>query len=231
MKKAVIVACAGLAAGERQIELLSSDLSGGSKVLDNVRGRWSQSLKFLGAEAKLEAEYDRKARQDFLKEASLSGKVDDVSYELKTGFGDTTELKLATDTTDGTAIEVLADSKNGLTKLTAGRDVKIQGRGCNLEASHERQSSTSKVTLSSVLGHGLSGKATWKVGDDLKSSDMELQYASSVSDGRDVKATLNPKDGSGDIEYVDTKSLDATITASMDTGGKPKLTLKRAWNF
>ena len=59
----------------RRAQLLSSDLSsGGSKVLDNIKGKWSQTLKFLGNEANLEAEYDRASREDFLSEATLSGK-------------------------------------------------------------------------------------------------------------------------------------------------------------
>ena len=233
MKKAVILSCVGVVAGERSIELLSSDLSGGSgnRALANIKGRWSQTLKFLGADANIEAEYDRNARKEFLNEATISGKVDDVSYELKTGFGDSHELTLSADTKDGTALEVVADNKNGLTKLTAARDVKVQGQACNLEASHERSSSTSKLKLSSVLGHGVSGSATWLVGSKLDSADVDLEYEASVSDGRSVKANLNPRDGTGDVEYVDTKTIDATVTASMDLGGKPKLTVKRAWSF
>jgi len=231
MKKAVVIACVGAAAADRQIELFSSDLSAGSKALDNIKGRWSQTLNFLGKEATIDAEYDRKERQDFLKEARLTGKVDDVSYELKTGFGDTHELTVSADTKDGTSLEVVADNTNGLTKVTAGRDVKIQGQECSVEASHQPKSSASKLKLSSVLGHGVSGSATWTVGNRLNDADYELEYASSVTEGRELKASLNPKDGSGDIEYVDSKTMDATITASMDLGGKPKLTVKRAWSF
>lgn len=231
MKKVAVIAAVGVAAAERQIELSSSDLSAGGRALDNIKGRWSQTLKFLGAEANLDAEYDRNAREDFLNEASLSGKLDDVNYELKTHFGDTHELTLSADTKDGTALEVVADNKNGLTKLTAGRDVKFQGQDVNVEASHARQSSTSKVKLSSVLGHGVSGSATWTVGNKLDSADMELEYEAQVTDGRKLSATLNPRDASGDVEFVDTKTLDATITASMDLGGKPKLTVKRSWGF
>ena len=29
----------------------------------------------------------------------------------------------------------------------------------------------------------------------------------------------------------DTKTIDATLTASMDLNGKPKVTVKRAWDF
>ena len=233
MKKATIIACVGVAAGERSIQLVSSDLSGGAggKVLDNIKGKWSQTLKFLGAEANIDASYDRKARQDFLNEATISGKVDDVNYELTTGFGDVHELTLTTDTKDGTSLEVVGDNKNGLTSLAASRGIKIQGQDCNIEASHDRQSAASKVKLSSVLGHGVSGTASWNVGSKVDDVDYELEYASSVGDGRSIAANLNPKDGKGDIEYVDSKTLDATVTASMDLGGKPKLSVSRGWSF
>lgn len=232
MQKAVVFAAVGVVAAERSIEISSTDLSGGaSRVIDNIKGQWSQTLKFLGAEAEINAEYDRNSRKDFLSEATLSGKCDDVNYELKTEFGDSVELTATTTTKDGTDLEVVADNKNGLTSVTASRDVKIQGQDCNMEASHERSSSTSKLKLSSVLGHGVSGSATWTVGNKLTDADYELEYASSISDGRSIEATINPKDGSGDIEYTDSKTLDATISASMDLGGKPKLTVKRGWTF
>jgi hypothetical protein len=230
MKKAVVYACVGLTAAERSIELVSSDLSAGGRALDNIKGRWSQTLKFLGKEATIDAEYDRNSRDDFLSEATLSGKLDDVSYQVKTQFGDSHELTLTTDTKDGTAIELVADNKNGLTKVSANRGVKIQGQDCTAEVSHARQSSTSKLKLSSVLGHGVSGSAEWKLGGKVE-PEVEIEYASDISDGRSVAATLKPKEGTGDIEYVDSKTLDATITASMDLGGKPKLTVKRGWSF
>ena len=43
----------------------------------------------------------------------------------------------------------------------------------------------------------------------------ELEYETELTNGRSVSAKLNPKDGSGDITYEDTKTLDATITASI----------------
>lgn len=214
-----------------QQEVLSSDLSGGSnKVLDNIKGKWSQTLKFLGNEATVDAEYDRNSRENFLSEATISGKCDDVNYSLKTSFGDTHELTLSTKTADGTALEMVADNSDGLNSVTASRGIKVQGQDCDIEASHTRKSGASKVKLSSVLGHGVSGSATWTVGNKLDSAETELEYAGSVN-GRDLKASLNPKSGTGDIEYVDSKTIDATITAAMDLGGKPKLTLSRAWNF
>ena len=153
-----------------------------------------------------------------------------MNYELKTGFGDTHELTLTTNTAEGATLEVVADNSNGLTKVSAARDVKLQGQDVNVEVSHARQSGDSKLKFSSVLGHGVSGEATWQVGNKLTDLDTELKYAGAVN-GRDLTAKLNPKSGSGNVEYVDSKSIDATVTASMDLGGKPELTLKRAWSF
>ena len=187
MKKALICASLGVASAERSIELLSSDISGGgTKVLDNIKGKWTQTLKFLGNDATLEAEYDRKEREDFLSEATLTGKMDDINYELKTEFGDVHELTVSTDTKDGTALELVADNKNGLTKVTAARDVKIQGQDCNAEFSHARQSSTSKLKLSSVLGHGVTGSATWTVGNKLDSADCKQRPLPPVPSARRV---------------------------------------------
>jgi hypothetical protein len=230
MKK-VLIGCVGVVAGSRNIELVTSDLSSGGRAIDNIKGKWSQTLKFLGKDATLDAEYDRNARKDFLSEATLTGKMDDVSYEVRTAFKDTHEVTLTADTSDGTQVELVADNKNGLTSLSANRGIKLQGRDCNVEVSHARQSSASKLKLSSVLGHGVSGSATWTVGNKLDTTETELEYETQLTEGRSLSANLNPKDGSGDIEYVDTKTIDATITASMDLGGKPSLTVKRGWSF
>jgi hypothetical protein len=227
----LVLSFAVLTSAERNIQLVTSDLSHGGRVIDNVKGRWTQTLKFLGAEANIDAEYDRKTREDFLSQATLSGKLDDVSYEVKTSFKDTHELTLSADTKDGTNVEMVADNKAGLTKLTASRGVKVQGKECNIEASHARQSAESKLKLSSLLGHGVSGSATWTVGSKPDAAEYELEYETELTNGRSVSAKLNPKDGSGDITYEDSKTLDATITASMDLGGKPKVTVQRAWAF
>jgi len=232
-KVCALLSIVGTAAAGPSIELVSSDLSKGGRALDNVKGTWSQALKFLGNDAQINAEYDRSARSDFLSEATLSGKVDDVSYEVKTSFGNTHEVKLTADTKDGTTLELNADVGSGVDvrSVSATRDVKLQGQDCTLEASHERASGDSKLKLSSVLGHGVSGTATWLVGSKMQDTDVELEYAASVGDGRSVSASVNPKNGKGDVEYVDSKTIDATITAGMDLGGKPSLTVKRGWAF
>jgi len=227
MKKAILASCVGFAVGG-SVELISSDLTGGGKVLDNIKGSWSQTLKFLGKEATLEAEYDRNGNKKFLNEATLTGKLDDVNYELKTDFRGDTELTVSADTKDGTTVEAVANKGDGITKVTASRGTKIQDRDVDIEASHETKSGESKVKLSTVLGHGVTFLATL---GPKKDPEYELEYESTLGDGRSLSANVNPKDGSGEIEYVDSKTLDATITASMALGGEPKLTVKRAWSF
>lgn len=230
MKKAILASCVGVSLGG-QVELITSDLTGGGgagKVLDNIKGSWSQSLKFLGADANLEGKYDRNDNEKFLSEATLSGKVDDVNYELTTDFRGSTELTASVATKDGTAVEVVASKDDGITKLTASRATQIQGRDVDVEASHAPKSGESKVKLSTLLGHGVRAIATFA---PKKDADYELEYESSVGEGRALSANVNPKTGSGEIEFVDSKSIDATVTASMPLGGKPKLTVKRSWGF
>jgi len=237
MKKAFLVSTVGLAAGG-SIEVISSDLSnrGSGKVVDNIKGSWSQTLKFLGKEATLDAAYDRNSKEGFLSEASLSGKCDDVSYSVKTTFEGDTELTLAADTKDGTSVEAVANNKDGITKVTAARGTTFQGRDVDVEASHAPHSGESKLKLSSVLGHGVKAIATLTgasgaKGDYNTNQAYELEYEGSIGEGRTVSANVNPADGTGEVELVDSKTIDATVTATLPLGGKPKLTVKRSWGF
>lgn len=232
MKK-VLLACGVSAVTAGSIEVVTSDLSGGSnRVIDNIKGKWSQTLSFLGNDAKLEAEYDRSNRDDFLSEVSLSGKNGDVNYEVRTAFDGDTELKLSTTTKDGTSVEASANTKNGINKVSASRSASVFGQDCDFEASHEVNDNQSKLKMSSVLGHGVkaSGTVTVGKGGD-RTTNYEVEYDASLGDGRSVSANMNPFEGTGEIEYEDSSTLDATITASMALGGKPKVTMKRSWSF
>ena len=42
-----------------------------------------------------------------------------------------------------------------------------------------------------------------------KDADVELEYESSLGDGRSLSANVNPSNGNGEIEYVDSATLDA----------------------
>jgi hypothetical protein len=236
MKKAVIAALALNQAVEagKTIELSSADLSNaGGRAYDNIVAKWSETLKVFGREANIATEYDRNAKKDFLKEVTVSGQVDDVSYEVTNNFGGDTSLTLTANTKDGTTVEVAADDKAGLTSITASRKgVRAFDRDVDVEASHDTQAASSKLKLSSVLGHGVTAIATANVANGgATTTNVDLEYENELTNGRTVSAKVNPKAGSGEVEYVDSKTIDATITASMDLGGKPKVTVKRAWAF
>jgi hypothetical protein len=232
VRKALLVGGVALSAAG-SVELVSADLAGSNgRVLDNIKGKWSQTLKFLGKEATLEANYDRAAKSDFLESASLSGKLDDVSYEAKTTFAGDTELTLSTDTKDGTSVEVVANNADGVTNVKAARGARMFDRDVDVEGSYDVKDSNSKLSLSTVLGYGV--KATANVNFDKKgarSEDYELEYESSLGDGRTLSATVDPSTGQGEIEYEDSSTFDATLTASVASGGKPSVTVKRSWGF
>jgi hypothetical protein len=229
--KSILAACIG-AAGAVSVEFISSDLNGGSnKVVDNVKAEWKQDLKVLGNDATLTSTYDRSANANFLSEAKLTGAVKNIKYELTKAFGGGIDWNLETSTNDGTTIEAEGNDGAGLTKLTAGRSTKFGDQDCSLEASYDVGSSASKLKLSSVLGGGVTGTATMGLGGD-SGTAYEVEYDTTLTEGRTLSATVNPLDGTGEVEYEDNASIDATITASMDlSGGSPKVTVKRAWNF
>merc|ERR1712216_717354 len=120
-----------------------------------------------------------------------------------------------------------------LSKLTATKANKaiLGKRDMDLEVSHDVQSSESKIKLSTVLGSGL--KAIGQLSSTGKSSKMsyEVEYDTDLSEGRTLSASVSPADGTGEIEYVDTATVDATLTATFPLGGSPEVTLKRSFAF
>ena len=50
-----------------------------------------------------------------------------------------------------------------------------------------------------------------------------------VKDAETPRISVNPQ--STPVDLLLMQAIDATVTASMDLGGKPKLTVKRAWSF
>jgi hypothetical protein len=232
MKKAFVCAV-GLASVEsRSVTLSSSDLTQGGRGLDNIEGEWTQKLNFLGNDATLTGTYDRKEREDFLSEASLSGAFDKVKYEVTKKFGGRTSLTLETEAS-GANLEVEANDADGLTLVTAKKGAKLGGQDCDFEVSHDAKDNGSKLKLSSVLGNGV--KATGTVSMDKSggtAAAYEVEYDAALGDGRSLHAELNPRDGSGEVEYVDTATIaTATVTAKMALGGTPSVSVKRSWSF
>jgi hypothetical protein len=233
--KAVILATSVYAASAGSIEFSSSDLYAGNRALDNIKAKWSQGLKLLKRDVELSAEYDRGAKSDFLKCASLSGSCDKIKYELTTSFDDSpTDVTLETTTGDGTTFEVEGNVdglKAQVTKVTATRAMKLRDTDCDVEISHDPQAAASKVKLSTVLGSGVT--AIGQLASSGGSSDLtyELEYETTLDAGRTLSANVNPKAGTGEIEYVDSATVDGTLTATIPLGGTPKVTLKRAFSF
>ena len=52
-----------------------------------------------------------------------------------------------------------------------------------------------------------------------------------LAEGRTLSAKVSPRDGTGEVEYEDSATIDATIAATFPLGGAPKVTAKRAFSF
>lgn len=234
MKKACLLAVATELASANHLEFISSDLYGPKRAIDNIKAEWSQALNVLGKSARLTGKYDRNERENFLNEATLSGEASFVNYEISHDFNGHTGLTLKAKADDGTAFEAEADVEGiggKVTKVTATRDTNLRGQDCSLEISHEPQTTTSKVRLSTVLGSGLKaiGSLTSKGGDH--NVAYEVEYDTTLNDGRTLSAHFTPADGSGEIEYEDKTTLDATLRASIPLGGAPKVTVSRSFGW
>lgn len=212
------------------VELISGDLSSADRALDNIKGTWSQAI----GKAKVALSYDRNEKKDFLNEVTVSGSLDKVDYEVTSNFGDSADVKLATTTDDGTTLEVeggVSKLVGTITKLTASRAAKLRDQDVDLEISHDLPSSTSKIQLSSMLGSGVKAIGAVSTAKGASSVSYEFEYETKLSDGRTLSASVSPKSGEGEIEYVDTATLDATVTATFPLGGEPSLTVKRGFSF
>jgi len=228
----VLVSLLVAAANAHSIELVSSDLVT-ARALDNIKGTWSQSLSILGSPATLTASYDRKAKKDFLKDATLKGKLDQLSYKVTTAFKAAADVTLSTTTGDGTTLEAagkVAEMKGSVTKLTATKGVSVGGQKVKLALSHVVPSSTSKLQLSSALGAGLSAIGAITSAAGTSSASCEFGYETDLTPGRTLSATVTGE-GEGEVEFVDTATVDATITATIPLGGQPRVTVKRAFKF
>lgn len=210
------------------VQLSSSDLNGGGGALDNIKATWRQDVKLLGNAATLDLDYDRAEKSDFLNEAKLSGSIKDVKYELTKKFGGSgIDFALETNANDGTKLEAEGNDGTGLARLTASRSTKLGSQDCDLEVSYDVGSGNSKLKMSSVLGGGVTAIGTMSGG----ATDVSFEYDTELTSGRTLSATVN-QDGSGEVEYVDNSSIDATITATMDlSGGAPRVSVKRSFEF
>lgn len=238
MKKVLVASTIASALGG-SFEVISSDISSGGIGLDNIKAKVSQSLRLFSQDTTLSAEYDRNQNRDGLHEATLSGSMKSIKYEL-TQSGDDTELKLEADTPDGTTVEAVGDYSAplgyGLKTVTASRSTSFGDQAIDAELQHTLKSGESKLKLSTILGNGITAIAN--IANNAKGggaeASYELEYEGTLTEGRTLSANLKIADGSGEVEYEDAATLasqDSTITATMPLGGSPKVTVKRSWSF
>ena len=234
MKKCAIALSLGAAAG-KSIEVISSDLRSSNRGIDNIKAEWSQGLSLFGNDATLGVEYDRNANSDFVKEVTLSGSVDKVTFEYTNTLDGSSALSLETSTDDGTTIscDLTASGSNiDVDEVSASRSTSLGGQSCELTASHLPGSGESKLKLSTVLGAGVTGTGEMTIKGGDTSTNYEIEYEAALGSGRELSASMNPSDGTGEVEYTDTSTIDeATITATMPLGGKPTVTVSRSWDF
>jgi hypothetical protein len=209
----------------------------------------SQKLSLGDFSTSLRANYDYNANRDFVKDVVFSGDLveggaDDVSvsYEVTHDFGDkNTNVKL-TAQASGTTFGAEYDQNDGVTEVSAERDLDVGDQKVNVQPSWQVKSKTARVKLMSKLGDSDSVNAQVDYATDGGALSYEVGYDRNIDNGRDVSASFSPDSKDLDIEYVDnTFESGATWTAKatvpLEQGGSnnildgAKLTLKRAWQW
>jgi len=218
------------------VELVSGDLGKSGCNLDNIKGKVSQAVKLFGRDTTLEASYDRSEKEDGLNELSVSGDSGPLKYRLASRMSSSVAYELSSKMSDGTTLEAEGSfdgMEKGLqmSKVKASKAVNVRNTDCDVELEHDFGSSESKVSLSSVLGGGIKATGTLTAKDGKGTAAYEVGYDASLSEGRTISATVSPADGSGEVEYEDSATLDATIKATFPLGGTPKVNIRRAFAF
>jgi hypothetical protein len=221
------------------VDLVTGDLSGGTKALDNIKAKWSQSLKVLGNAATVTGSYDRSENENFLNEATLTGSVGKgkVDYELTTKFGSGLDYQVSTTTDDGSSIsaegsvDLLSASDLSVRKVSASSTRSLRGNDYDIELSHDLSEGESKIKMSTVLGAGVKAVGTLSNKGGATSKGYEIEYDTTLNDGRTLSASVNPDAGTGEIEYTDSSTFDGTVTANIPLGGSPSVTFKRSFGF
>ena len=132
------------------------------------------------------------------------------------------------------------DQADGLTEVSAERDVDVGDRSVNLQPSWLVNAKTARVKLMSKLSGGDRVSAQVDYATNGGDISYEVGYDHNLEDGRDVSATIKPGSKEVEIDYVDNKfEKGATWTASaavpLENSGSSnlldaaKVTLKRSW--
>jgi len=245
MLRTIVLVSGVSAAAAGSIELIGSPFGAKGPGLDNIKGKWSQALKVLGRETTVSAEYDRAENRDFVSEVALAGESGKIKYELTSKMRGSTDFCIATTTVDGTTLEaegvVESSLANGVKDLSLSRlkatkliksDAPVLGkRDLDFEVFHDLTTSESKLKLSTVLGSGVKAIGLLSSKGSTSKMSYEVEYDTTLTEGRTLTATVSPADGTGEIEYEDSATVDATITATLPLGGSPKVTVKRSFGF
>ena len=230
------VLCHVTLAAAGSIELVSGNLGNGGISLDNIKGKWSQALKIFGRDTTLSAEYDRGVKEDFLSEVSVSGESGKLKYTLTNKFESATAFEVSTTTNDGTTLEAEGsfdglNSGLALSKVSAARSVSVRDQDCDLSLEHDLEKTESKLKLSTLLGSGVKAVGLITSAGGSGKASYELEYDTALSAGRTLSASVSPADGTGEIDYEDSDTLDATIKVNFPLGGSPKATIQRSFSF
>jgi hypothetical protein len=225
-------------------EVTSTNLRSGA-TFDNLKASWGQALSVGDFTTNVQANYDYNANKDFVKDISFSGDlVEDgdmtVSYEVTHDFGDSnTNVKL-TAVSSGTTVGAEYDQNEGVTEISAERDVDLGDQTVNVQPSWIVKSKTARVKLMSKLGDSDSVNAQIDYETDGGATAYEVGYDRNLEDGRDVSATFSPDSKNLEVEYTDTTfesgaTWTATAAIPLESGDNildsASLKLKRSWSW
>jgi hypothetical protein len=213
-----------------KLEFFSSDLNK-ECALDNIKASWGTSFTLAGQDLKLDAAYDRKAKSDFFKEATLSGAVDCVGYTATHSFA--TGLSKLTLTTKqfGANVKAVLKGSKVLSTLSATKDITVADIGIKLAPSYDLETSKGKVKASAsyVVGSGATIHGELSATDEgTIDSTFDVELTRTL-DGRDLSAVVRPLEQEAELQVTD--AAIGTLKCSYATGASPKLTLKRAVSF
>lgn len=237
------VSCIGALANTA--EVTTGNLRSGA-AFDNLKASWTQALKLGDISTNLKANYDYKGNKDFLSDIEFSGDLvegggDDmtVSYEVTHDFGDkNTNVKLSAET-GGTTLGAEYDQADGLTEVTAARDVDVGDSTVGVDLGWKVASKSARIKLASKLGDSDSVNAEINYETEGGATTYELGYDRNLEDGRDVSVTFNPDSKNVEVEYTDgTFEKGATWSATLDVPledgnalDSTTVSLKRSWSW
>lgn len=214
--------------------VFSSDLTSGPS-LENVKATWDTDMVLGAHKTKLSLMYDLKAKKDFIKEAKLAGAFADVKYTLTHAIGKGLTGLTLTSKQAGHTLKMVGDTAHALTQVSAKGSYNVSDYELDYEPTYFIKGRKSKLTLSTVLGGGVSATGSLVATNAGKvSTDFLLGYECSLSEGRELSAKMSPAKQAAVVEVTDTATEPgATWVAKLDlvTGGRPEISMRRSMKF